>query len=157
MTHPLLDVSIRHKDWTRQIRDIQNTIVSIVGVTLDRADVNAKKKELSIVLADDDFVQELNREWRGKDKPTNVLSFPQDDPMMLGDVILAFETVQREADEQDKRFEDHTTHLVVHGLLHLLGHDHEEDDEAEIMESLEIEILKGLGIKNPYETQDFVP
>lgn len=107
--------------------------------------------EVSVVLGDDAFVQGLNKQYRGKDKPTNVLSFPQELPM-LGDIVLAHETIMRDAKEQDKSFKDHLTHLLVHGLLHLLGHDHEEDDEAEIMESLEIEILSLMGVKNPYES-----
>ena len=156
MTQPIIDISVNHAQWTREIRDIQNVVLSVIGVTLEKAGVDSQHKELSLVLADNDFIQKLNKEWRGKDKPTNVLSFPQDEPSMLGDVILAFETVQAEAQEQDKRFEDHATHLIVHGILHLLGHDHEEDQEAENMEALEIEILETLGIKNPYEITDFV-
>lgn len=114
--------------------------------------------ELSLVLSDNDEVQLLNKHYRGKDKPTNVLSFPQDDENFqhLGDVILALETVKQEAQDQDKSFDDHLTHLTIHGLLHLLGYDHETDDEAEEMEALEIEILRDLGVKNPYETQDTV-
>ncbi len=107
--------------------------------------------EISIVLAGDDFIQDLNKTYRGKDKPTNVLSFPQDDPGCLGDVILALETIRREAVEQGKSLTDHTLHLVVHGVLHLLGHDHENDQDAEIMEQIEIKVLAVLGIKNPYE------
>ncbi|RED51498.1 putative rRNA maturation factor [Aestuariispira insulae] len=119
-----------------------------------------REAELSLVLSDDASVQELNREWRGKDKPTNVLSFPADDedeaplpgmPRMLGDIVLALETVSREAREQNKSFDHHLTHLVIHGLLHLIGYDHIEDDEAEIMEALEIKLLAGMGISNPYE------
>ena len=110
--------------------------------------------EISIVLADNNFIQNLNHVYRGKDKPTNVLSFPQDEPGLLGDVILAYETIEKEANEQEKSFEDHLTHLIVHGTLHLLGHDHEDDKEAKEMEALEIEILEKLGIKNPYEIND---
>ncbi|WP_434615822.1 rRNA maturation RNase YbeY [Azospirillum sp. B2RO_4] len=116
--------------------------------------------ELSVVLADDELVHRLNREYRGKDKPTNVLSFAlteaeepeaQDGmPVMLGDVILAYETVAREASEQGKSFKDHMTHLVMHGVLHLLGYDHETDDEAEEMEALETRLLATFGIADPY-------
>jgi probable rRNA maturation factor len=111
--------------------------------------------EISIVLADNDFIQSLNKTYRGKDKPTNVLSFPQDpgveDEMInLGDVILAYQTVQAEAQNQKKSFDDHVAHLLVHGILHLLEYDHENEQEAEEMEALEIRILESLGIKNPY-------
>ena len=156
MNQPIIDISIQHSEWTRAIRDIQNIVIFVIGLTLEKADVEAQGKELSLVLADNDFVQALNKEWRGKDKPTNVLSFPQDEPMLLGDIILAYETVRDEAKEQDKRFEDHATHLIVHGLLHLLGHDHIEEADAQIMESLEIEILRTLNIKNPYDHESFV-
>lgn len=121
----------------------------------------AEEAELCIVLADDHFVQDLNKTYRGKDKPTNVLSFPArsipvaagPEPMgfrLLGDIVLARETLEREAAEQGKRIEDHVAHLVVHGVLHLLGQDHEEDKEAEIMEGLERKILQSMGIDDPY-------
>ena len=112
--------------------------------------------ELSLVLLDDARIRELNRDWRGFDKPTNVLSFPgadadDDDPgPLLGDVFVAHETLAREAEAEGKRLEDHFAHLLVHGLLHLFGFDHETDDEAEEMEALETEILAGLGIADPY-------
>ena len=116
-----------------------------------------RPSEVSLVLADDAMVQELNRDWRGKDKPTNVLSLPGEDdfpvpdaPRLLGDIVLAQETVAREALEQSKSFNHHLSHLVVHGMLHLLGYDHIEDDEAEEMEALEIELLAGMGIADPY-------
>ncbi|OYW32856.1 MAG: rRNA maturation RNase YbeY [Azorhizobium sp. 12-66-6] len=112
--------------------------------------------EMAITLSTDAGIQVLNREWRGKDKPTNVLSFPAAEvpegvtPEPLGDVIIALETVQREAAEEGKRVQDHLVHLVVHGTLHLLGFDHEDDAEAEEMEEMERSILARLGISDPY-------
>ncbi|EWY42387.1 hypothetical protein N825_00100 [Skermanella stibiiresistens SB22] len=121
--------------------------------------------EMSLVLADDAMVQTLNRDYRGKDEPTNVLSFASLDdigdsddvlaahpgmPILIGDVILACETVRREAREQGKPAEDHLTHLVIHGVLHLLGYDHETDLDADRMERLETSILAGMGIADPY-------
>ena len=114
---------------------------------------------LGVVLTDDEEQRALNRAWRGKDSPTNVLSFATSDPdetpppgapLLLGDVVLAFATVAREAAEQQKPLSDHLAHLVVHGVLHLLGFDHESDGEAAIMEAREIEILAGLGVPAPY-------
>lgn len=112
--------------------------------------------ELSLLLTDDAHIRVLNRQWRDQDKPTNVLSFPSadeddDEPgPLIGDVIVAHETTAREAAEEGKSFEDHFTHLLVHGLLHLFGYDHVEDDEAEEMEAFETEILAGLGVADPY-------
>jgi len=120
--------------------------------------VSGAKAELSLVLADNAALRELNREFRGQDKPTNVLSFPASEkpqpgaPMvLLGDVVLAYETVAREAQVQGKSLAEHTAHMVVHGVLHLLGFDHERGgSEAERMEALETQILAKLGIPNPY-------
>ena len=111
--------------------------------------------ELSVVLTDDAEQRDLNRDWRGIDKSTNVLSFPQIEPFgpvsgILGDIILARETLQREAVEQGVSFEDHFTHLMVHGFLHILGYDHMDDDEALVMEGLETQILASLGVADPY-------
>ena len=111
--------------------------------------------ELSIVLSNDAEQRILNRDWRGIDKSTNVLSFPQIEPFgavqgLLGDLILARETLVREAGEMGISFEDHFTHLVVHGFLHLLGYDHMDDDEALAMEGLETQILASLGVADPY-------
>lgn len=102
------------------------------------------------MLADDAALRALNARWRQQDKPTNVLSFPAGDSVLLGDVVLAFETVRREASEQGKSLADHMSHLVVHGVLHLLGHDHERPRDADVMESLERQVLAGLGIADPY-------
>lgn len=111
--------------------------------------------EVSVVLTDDAEQRELNRQWRGFDKSTNVLSFPQIEPFepvsgLLGDITLARETVEKEAEEMGIAFEAHFTHLVVHGFLHLLGYDHIEEEDAEEMEGLETEILASLGIADPY-------
>ena len=111
--------------------------------------------ELSLVFSNDAGQQALNAHWRGKDASTNVLSFPQIEPFeplegLIGDIILARETVVKEALEQGKSFNDHFSHLVVHGFLHILGYDHLNDDEALEMEGLETQILSGLGISDPY-------
>lgn len=115
------------------------------------------ESELSIVLTNDDEIRKLNEDWRKKDNATNVLSFPTSEISvgeapgpMLGDIVLAIETIEREAKESAIGFLDHLTHLIVHGLLHLLGYDHENDTDADKMEALEIEILAQLGIKDPY-------
>ena len=105
--------------------------------------------ELCLVLADDRLQRTLNRRFRGKDRSTNVLSF-DGAPDGLGDVVLALETVQAEADAQGKSLADHVAHLVVHGVLHLMGHDHVGAAEARRMERLESAILTGLGIGDPY-------
>lgn len=115
--------------------------------------------DVAVLFTDDASIAEINAAWRGMDKPTNVLSFPTPDDMPvpdgearpLGDIVLAHGVISREAAEQAKTLRDHTAHLIVHGTLHLLGYDHESDDEAEEMETLETRILKDLGISDPYE------
>jgi probable rRNA maturation factor len=115
--------------------------------------------DVAVLFTDDKAIAEINAEWRGKDRPTNVLSFPTPEGMpvpegearQLGDIVLAYGVIAHEAAEQGKTLRDHTAHLIVHGTLHLLGHDHEGDGEAEEMEALEARILKGLGISDPYE------
>ena len=114
--------------------------------------------ELTIRLVDEQESQALNRDYRGKDAPTNVLSFPADLPPelelpLLGDLVICRQVVEREAHEQGKAVSDHWAHMVIHGTLHLLGFDHIDDDEAEEMESLETALLKQLNINNPYEAQ----
>ncbi|ODQ00899.1 MULTISPECIES: rRNA maturation RNase YbeY [Salinivibrio] len=122
---------------------------------------NAREQaEVTIRLVDEGESQSLNRDYRGKDKPTNVLSFPFDAPPgididLLGDLIICRQVVEREAEQQGKRLMDHWAHMVVHGSLHLLGYDHIEDDEAEQMEALERDILATMGVPDPY-ANDFI-
>ena len=114
--------------------------------------------EVSMLLADDVAVRALNRDFRATDKPTNVLSFPAAKqpagmPPLLGDVAIAYETVAREAEAEGKPFLHHLAHLVVHGYLHLMGHDHQTESEAEAMEALERDILQALRIPDPYRAE----
>ena len=121
----------------------------------------AEAVEVSVVLADDAFLRGLNRDYRGRDEATNVLSFPADDdavaastgPLLLGDIVLAYETVSGEAAARSLALGDHLSHLVVHGALHLLGYDHESTAEASAMEGLETRVLAGLGIADPYRAE----
>lgn len=110
--------------------------------------------ELGVTFCDDAQIRALNAEWRDKDKPTNVLSFPTPGPLsarpLLGDVVVAHETVAREAVEQEKTFREHSAHMVIHGFLHLIGYDHETAAEAEEMEGLERRIASRLGLRDPY-------
>jgi probable rRNA maturation factor len=113
--------------------------------------------EVTVVLTDDDEIRSLNLTWRGKDAPTNVLSFPAGNepaaPGLLGDVVIAYETALEEAPGDNIAFADHVSHLVVHGTLHLLGFDHLQEDEAEQMEDLEKKALASLGIADPYAAE----
>lgn len=138
--------------WKSRLRPYTKTVRLALEAALAECKPKATQFEVAIVLADDAFVQKLNKDYRGKDKPTNVLSFPSDISASseLGDIILALEAIEREAKEQKKSFRNHTTHLLVHGFLHLLGYDHIEEKQAIIMEGKEIKILKKLGIDNPY-------
>jgi probable rRNA maturation factor len=133
----------------------------VVGAVLDDPRVGrGRNAEVSVVLADDPFVRRLNRDHRGKDTPTNVLSFPLDADgpatkgrqLLLGDVVLAYRTIRREAREEGKRIASHAAHMLVHGTLHLLGFDHARDRAARIMEGHEVRILKRLGVSDPYRT-----
>jgi probable rRNA maturation factor len=173
-------VTIEHPAWRTAVPGATRLVKKAALAALTGAGRTVRAPaELSVVLADDATVRGLNRDYRGKDKPTNVLSFPLADesaqesgslapagpkgagraesvagsapvPLLLGDVILAYETVAREADAQSKPLAQHVTHLVVHGVLHLLGFDHVEEQEAVCMESRETVILAGLGIADPY-------
>lgn len=148
-----IDLGIACEGWP----DTANALVErAVTSALADADIEvAGPLEVSVLLTDDAAQKELNRQWRGKDSSTNVLSFPGLDPFapvegLLGDLSLALETVTREAEEMDISFADHFTHLLVHGTLHLCGYDHLDDEEALVMEGLETDILNKLGIADPY-------
>ena len=139
------------KDSSVVVQQCLEAIVEVVSPCVDGDDVL-----LSVKLSDDAEVQAMNRDFRGFDKPTNVLSFPvwDEDPdeekLYLGDIIIARETLEREAGEQSVSVLAHLQHLIIHGVLHLFGFDHIEDAEAEVMEDLEIRILARLGVDNPY-------
>ncbi len=114
-----------------------------------------KQAEIVIRLVDEDEIQGLNRQYRGKDNPTNVLSFPSNlpevvDSDLLGDLVICVPVVVREAQEQGKPSEAHWAHMVVHGVLHLLGYDHQDEEDAQTMERLETEVMAGLGFQDPY-------
>jgi probable rRNA maturation factor len=129
----------------------------VKAVLADRKGGLRRPAEVSVVLADDPFVRRLNRDHRGKDKPTNVLSFPLDIApapkgarVLLGDIVLAHRTIRREAKAEDKRIASHAAHMLVHGTLHLLGFDHERATAARVMEAHEVRILRRLGVPDPY-------
>jgi probable rRNA maturation factor len=133
----------------------QAVLQQAITLTLDKAGYKADSAELTIRVVDEAESQQLNSSYRQKDKPTNVLSFPFEVPDgiesdLLGDLVVCYQVVQQEAQQQKKSINDHWLHMVVHGVLHLLGFDHLDDTEAEEMESLEIEVLEKLQIKNPY-------
>ena len=148
------DVSVLDERWLEGCDNAAVCVGDAARAAVAVADVHGPAI-VGVILTDDVEQRRLNRDYRGKDAPTNVLAFPIGDaapggPVMLGDVVLAFETVTREADEQKKPLADHLQHLVVHGVLHLLGFDHETDAEAEVMEKRKREILAGLGVPDPY-------
>ena len=150
-----LDVLVLDERWA-EIGDPQAvTRLSVEAALSVVAERQSGDVEVSVALADDATVQALNRDWRGKDYPTNVLSFPAPatrtrGPRVLGDIALAYETVARESRDENKLFADHAVHLLVHGTLHLLGFDHENDSDAAVMEALEVEALARVGVADPY-------
>jgi probable rRNA maturation factor len=146
---PSVSVAALSPRWRRSLPGAQRLVRRAAKAAL--AALHENKAQVSLALADDAAVRVLNRDYRGKDGPTNVLSFESGERPFLGDVVLALETVLAEAERQGKPPADHLAHLVVHGVLHLLGHDHERAREARRMEALEIAVLAGLGVPNPYE------
>ena len=160
---PITEVLVVAECWQAE-PDAEAVIQRAVATAAEIVDAGVGEAELAVMLTDDSGIRTLNNNWRGIDKPTNVLSFPAlqpegarkpgDAPPMLGDIAIAYETTKREADEEGKPFEHHLSHLAIHGFLHLIGYDHENDADAEEMESLETEILEQLGIPDPYADRE---
>jgi probable rRNA maturation factor len=165
---PMTEVLVVAECWQTE-PGAEAVIHRAIAAAAEIADADLVNKglgeaELAVMLTDDAGIRTLNSNWRGIDKPTNVLSFPalqptspggaDDAPRMLGDIAIAYETTRKEADDEQKPFDHHLSHLAVHGFLHLIGYDHEKDDDAEAMETLEQEILAQLGIPNPYADRD---
>ena len=156
-----IDIIVRSARWRKH--STAKTLVKKAVLAAAKA-VSTSPIELAIVLSNDSAIRALNRDWRGKNAPTNVLSFPvhgrpagqrragkrSNRSPYIGDIVIAFETVAREAKAQDKPFGHHLAHLAIHGFLHLHGYDHENDREAQEMERLERKILAGLAIPDPY-------
>jgi probable rRNA maturation factor len=145
----MIDVEVEAQAWRQALPNAEALTVASAEAALDLAGRDGK---VAVLLTDDAAVQDLNARFRGKDQPTNVLSFPAlDNPeRLLGDVALAYETCVREAAEQGKSLAAHLQHLVAHGVLHLVGYEHDVDADAEIMEALERRILAALGVADPY-------
>jgi probable rRNA maturation factor len=160
---PITEVLVVADCWLTE-PDAEAVIQRAVAAAAELTRAGLDEAELAVMLTDDAGIRTLNLNWRGIDKPTNVLSFPalpptgasgpDDAPRMLGDIAIAYETTRQEADDEQKPFDHHLSHLAVHGFLHLIGYDHEKDDEAEKMESLEQEILAQLGIPDPYADRE---
>ncbi len=157
-----VSVALRCAAWADALP--RGFVARVVKAVLDDRKVGLRRPaEVGVVLADDPFIRRLNRDHRGKDKPTNVLSFPLDDAdagakgrqLLLGDIVLAYRTIRREAKAEGKRIASHAAHMLVHGTLHLLGFDHERAKAARLMEGHEVRILKRLGVPDPYRPEAY--
>jgi probable rRNA maturation factor len=153
-----IDIRVESQLWDGQPlaeKTVRNSILAAAAV------LSTAGGEVSIVLTDDSAIRSLNRNWRGIDKPTNVLSFPASGPdigegtRLLGDIVIAFETLKWECADENRDFLHHLAHLAVHGFLHLNGHDHQTDAQAEAMEGLERKIMARLNMPDPYRAHDF--
>jgi probable rRNA maturation factor len=154
---PSVDIQIASPKWDAQPSAEQTVREAIAAAA---AAVDAKDGEVSIMLTDDETIRTLNRDWRKIDKATNVLSFPAPDTAgaerMFGDIVIAYETLVRECDEEDRIFPHHLAHLTVHGFLHLIGYDHQTDSEADAMEALESKIMIAMKRPDPYLGRDLI-
>lgn len=150
-SRPPASVVILEAGMWPALEELEGLSASAVGAAAAAAGLSFPDgSEVSVLFTDDAEIRQLNARWRGMDSPTNVLSFPQPNGPLLGDIVLAAETVQNEAALAHKSLNDHIAHLIVHGFFHLLGQDHEEDEEAERMEALERAALARIGIADPY-------
>jgi probable rRNA maturation factor len=171
MVNVVVEISIEDEAWKSLKFDPKKIVKTACLTTLEHLKIfpktktksnsaNEKTCEISVLLTNDEHIKKLNKQYRDKNQVTNVLSFPMienvkkelknNEFIVLGDIVLSFETLERESKLQKKEFKNHLTHLIIHSMLHLLGYKHSNNTEAEIMETEEIKILKKLGIKNPY-------
>lgn len=143
----MIEIEVEADDWAAALPDVEAVVEQAATAALGRIE-----GDVVVLLTDNEAVRDLNARFRDKDKPTNVLSFPAPESAAphLGDIVLAYGVCADEAVAQKKTLADHLSHLVVHGVLHLLGRDHEDDAEAEEMEAEEREILAGIGVADPY-------
>jgi probable rRNA maturation factor len=154
---PEIDIVVEAESWNA---DAEATVRRALAEAASTLGKDFRNHALTVLLTDDAAIRRLNASWRGIDKPTNVLSFPAApqfegaDATSLGDIAIAYETTAREAHEERKPFGHHLSHLAVHGFLHLLGYDHESDEQAETMENLERDILQRIGVPDPYLTHE---
>ena len=161
-----VEISVEHPSWN-SINDLEKITEECIESVFEMLNKDSLFQEVCVLFTNDDEIKCLNKTFRGIDKPTNVLSFPAtkeeewdydafennetERTNILGSIAIAYETLEREANEQQKIFTDHLKHLIVHSMLHLFGYDHIDDDKANEMESMEIKILEKLNVKNPYE------
>ncbi len=152
-------LEIEDQRWSQALPDVSKLIQGALEAALADVESQGRDIEVGVRLVDDGAIQALNRDWRGKDQPTNVLSFPLGDPgpiaaadfpWLLGDIVMSYDTVTLESARDRKPLEHHVVHLAVHAALHLIGLDHVGDAEADAMEAAEIGVLAGLGIPDPY-------
>lgn len=143
----MIEIEVEADDWTFALADVEAVVERAAGAAL-----GAVEGDVVVLLTDDAAVRDLNARFRDRDRPTNVLSFPAPESAAphLGDIVLAYGVCAAEAETQGKTLVDHLSHLVVHGVLHLLGRDHEDDAEAEEMEAEERDVLARIGVADPY-------
>ena len=156
-----VEIAVECAAWENAIPELESFANSVAQASMaELASERPSDAEVSLLFCDDLEIQKLNARWRKQDKPTNVLSFPSGASIpgasarLLGDIAIAFETVARESSNEQKSLRDHTAHMIVHGLLHLLGYDHEAEAEAESMEGRERAILARLGIPDPFRDRE---
>lgn len=154
-----LALEIEDPRWEPALPNVGAVIEQAITVALADLEHSSRTIEVGVRLVDDGTIQALNRDWRGRDKPTNVLSFPLGDPgpvtdpdfpWLIGDIVMSFDTVLAESVRDGKPLDHHVVHLAIHATLHLIGHDHEDEAEAIQMEAAEVKLLAGLGIPDPY-------